>query len=111
MSSNKSLLENVRAMMKHTKEYEKAAGYDFLVGQWRLPKVIKLRKGLRVYTYRLQYGDVDGNVWISYTDRRFTHYKWRRDNMVLMHYEESSLQGCITKAWRRLAQEGIKVPR
>lgn len=107
--AKKSLLQMVGEMMKARKAYEKARGYDHIIEQSKLPRVIKLRQGLRTYSYRLKYGDIDDRVYISYTDRRFTQYKWRRDKMVLMHYEESTLQDCITKAWRRFAKEGIKV--
>lgn len=88
--------------IKYAKALEQKQGYDRVVEWSRLPKVIK-HNG---YTYTLKYRDMDDNVTLSYTDSETPKID---SKTVLMHYEESTLRDCITKAWRKLAEEGIKV--
>lgn len=87
--------------IKYTKKLEQKQGYDRVIEWSRLPKTIKL-KGV---VLTLKYGDIDDSVYLSYADET----KPAGKRSVLMHYEESSLRDCITKAWRKIAEEGIKV--
>lgn len=87
--------------IKYAKRLENKQGYDRVIEWSRLPKVIKHNK----QEFYLHYGDIDDSVFISYTnDGLMAGAKGR----VLMHYEESTLRDCITKAWRNLAQNNIK---
>lgn len=99
-------LKQVGRMIKENKTYEQRVGYNRLIVHSRLPMVIKCRKGLMVYTYKLEFGDVDDRVYLSYSDK---DKSWKAKGKVLMHYEESTLRDCISKAWRNLAENGIDV--
>ena len=106
MTSIHPNLLNAHNSIKWSKQLEKQQGYDRIIEWSRLPKVIRLRRGFRLYTYKLEYNDTDDSVYISYADDRFSYECPHR---VLMHYEEPTLQRCITKAWRNLAEKRIKV--
>lgn len=103
-------LQQVGRMIKEQKEFEKRRGYSSLIIHSRLPQTIKVRRGLKVYKYKLHYGDLDDSVYISYSDDSIS---WKgsmgTQHKVLMHYDESTLAACISKAWRNLAENGIKV--
>lgn len=88
--------------IKYAKALEQKQGYERVIEWSRLPKTIK-HNG---YTYTLKYRDIDDNVTLSYTDSETPKLD---SKTVLMHYEESTLRDCITKAWRKIAEEGIKV--
>ena len=102
----KADLMQVHEMIKQNKAFEKRQSYERIIEWSRLPKVIKVRYGLRTRTYRLEYGDIDDRVYIGYSDENVTY---KQAHKVLMHYEESTLHECISKAWRNLAENHIKV--
>lgn len=88
--------------IKYAKQLEQKQSYDRVIEWSRLPKTIKLKGAILT----LEYGDIDDSVYLSYADRKKPA---GTKGSVLMHYEESTLRDCITKAWRKLAEEGIKV--
>lgn len=102
---SKAELQQVGRMIKEVKIFEKRIGYKAMINHSRLPWLIKVRHGFKVYKYRLQFGDLDDSVYISYSDERI---EWNEPHKVLMHYNEATLKSCITKAWRHLSEHGIK---
>lgn len=88
--------------IKYAKRLEKKQGYKSIIGQSRLPVKVKINEA----TYHLKYSDVDDRVVLSYVNK---NAKLGTKGSVLMHYEESTLRDCITKAWRKLAETGVKL--
>lgn len=86
----------------YAKRLEKKQGYERVIEWSRLPQIIK-HNGL---TYNLDYRDSDDSVVLSYVAVKAPQ---NSDKRVLMHYEETTLRDCITKAWRKIAEEGVKV--
>lgn len=103
---SKADLDQVGRMIKEIKTFEERHGLGRLVDRSRLPNIIKVRRGLKTYRYQLEYGDLDDRVYLSYSDPRVAYTDKHK---VLMHYEESTLQGCISKAWRNLAENRVRV--
>lgn len=97
--------------IKAAKKWENLKGYSSLILHSRLPQTIIVRRGIKKFTYKLSYGDIDDRVYISYVDGTNPKPWWlyKKTGRVLMHYEESTLEACITKAWRNLAENHIKV--
>lgn len=89
--------------IKHAKRLEKKQGYDRIIEWSRLPKTINYKGSI----VTLQYGDIDDSVYLSYADKR--NATNINKGAVFMHYEESTLRDCITKAWRKIAEADIKV--
>ncbi len=88
--------------IKWAKRLEQKQGYDRVIEWSRLPKTIKYRG----VVLTLKYGDIDDSVYLSYADETKSAGAKGR---VLMHYEESTLRDCITKAWRKIGEDGVKV--
>lgn len=88
--------------IKYAKALEQKQGYDRVIEWSRLPQTFK-HKGK---TFTLKFGDVDDSVYLSYADQSL---KQGTKDRVFMHYEESTLRDCITKAWRKIAEEGVKL--
>lgn len=102
----KADLEQVGRMIKEVKAFEDRQGLGRLIDWSRLPSIIRVRKGFKTYRYVLDYGDLDDSVYLSYSDGDVAYTD---KNKVLMHYEESTLNGCILKAWRKLAEDRVRV--
>lgn len=102
----KADLEQVGRMIKEINAFEARHGFGRLIDNSRLPNSIKVRKGFKTYTYVLDYGSIDDRVYLSYSDGNVAYTD---KNKVLMHYEESTLRECISKAWRNLAENRVKV--
>lgn len=99
-----SKFSNVQKWLKYAKAVEKDQTFDRIIEWSRLPVLIK-HNGK---TYHLAYGSIDERVYLSYVDES-VHYG--DPNRVLMHYEETMLRDCISKAWRNLAENNIKIRR
>lgn len=98
-------LDQVGRMIKEVKAFEERHGLGRLVDRSRLPNVINVRHGLKIYHYVLEYGELDDSVYLSYSDPRVGY---DNKHKVLMHYEETTLRDCISKAWRNLAESGVR---
>jgi len=99
-------LQQVGRMMKENKTFEERHGYKRLIDNSRLPQLIRVRRGFKIYKYKLNYGDIDDRVYLSYSDDSVTY---KQKHKALMHYEETTLKECISKAWRNFAENGIHV--
>lgn len=98
--------QQVNRMLKEDKIFEQRVGYEKLIESSRLPQVISMRRGLKMYNYILHYGDIDDRVYISYSEDSLDY---RQKHKVLLHYEEATMRDCIAKTWRRLAEDRIRV--
>lgn len=88
--------------IKYSKRLEQKQTYARIIEWSELPRKLKIGSQM----FKLKYGDIDDSVYLSYVDDTV---KAGVKGRVLMHYEESTLNDCITKAWRKLAKRGIKV--
>jgi hypothetical protein len=88
--------------IKYAKRLEQKQTYARIIENSRLPR--KVQHNGQVF--KLKYADIDDGVYLSYVDDTV---KTGKKGRVLMHYEESTLRDCITKAWRKLATEAVKV--
>lgn len=88
--------------IKWSKRLEKKQTYERIIEWSRLPKTIK-HGGKE---YQLSFGDIDESVYLSYVDQSLLSGVKGR---VFMHYDESTLHDCISKAWRKIAMEGVKL--
>lgn len=88
--------------IKWAKRLEQKQGYARVIEWSRLPKTIKING----VTHTLEYGDIDDGVYLSYANRKKPA---GTKGSVFMHYEESTLRDCITKAYRKIAESGIPI--
>ena len=88
--------------IKWSKRLEQKQTYKRIIEWSELPSKLKVRD----HTFKLKYGDIDDRVYLSYVDDTV---KSGVKGRVLMHYEESTLNDCITKAWRKLAKRGLGI--
>lgn len=88
--------------IKYAKRLEQKQTYERVIESSRLPKIIR-HDG---FTYNLNYRDIDDNVVLSYVATKAPQNSEKR---VLMHYEESTLRDCVTKAWRKIAEQNINL--
>jgi len=90
--------------IKYAKRLEQKQTYERVIENSRLPRKVKIGN----QTFKLKWGDIDDSVYLSYVDDTI---KSGVKGRVLMHYEESTLRDCITKAWRKLAETSVKLSK
>jgi hypothetical protein len=100
--ARKIYLIDAHNYIKYAKRLEQKQTYARIIENSRLPR--KVQHNGQVF--KLKYADIDDGVYLSYVDDTV---KTGKKGRVLMHYEESTLRDCITKAWRKLATEAVKV--